>query len=57
MQAEKQRPLGSLSLFVAFLLASINSIAVSSLSVLDTDPSTYVIVVMLMLFAFIMFSR
>ena len=42
--------------FVAFLLASINSIAVSNLNVLDTDPSTYVIVVVLMLFVFMFFS-
>ena len=56
MEHRKAKTLGIAALFVAFLLASINSIAVSSLSVLDTDPSTYVIVVMLMLFLFMVFS-
>lgn len=48
--------LGMAVLFVAFLLGAINSIATTTLSVLDNDPATYVIVVMLMLFVFICFS-
>jgi exosortase/archaeosortase family protein len=56
MEHRKAKILGIAVLFVASLLASINSIAASSLSVLDTDASTYVIVVMLMLFVFMLFS-
>jgi exosortase/archaeosortase family protein len=56
MDHRKSKILGIAVLFVAFLLASVNSIAASSSSVLDTDPSTYVIVVMLMIFVFMLFS-
>ncbi len=47
--------IGIATLFVAFLLGSFNSIAKTGFSILDTDSTTYIIVVMLMLFAFIVF--
>ncbi len=56
MNAGRAKAIGVSVLLSAFLLASINSMAASSLSVLDTDPGTYVIVVMLMLFVFMLFS-
>jgi exosortase/archaeosortase family protein len=56
MEHRRAKTLGIAVLLAAFFLASVNSMAASSLSVLDTDPSTYVIVVMLMLFIFMLFS-
>jgi exosortase/archaeosortase family protein len=56
MERRQAKILGISVLIAAFLLASANSIVVGSINVLDTDPSTYVIVVMLMLFVFMAFS-
>lgn len=50
-----KKTLGIVILFVSFLIASINSILITNFSILDTDPGTYAIVVMLMLFLFIVF--
>ncbi len=43
-------------MLAAFFLASFNSLSRTGLSISDTDPSSYIIVVMLMLFPFILFS-
>ncbi len=43
-------------LFAAFFIAAYNSLSVTSLSISDSDPAGYVIVPMLMLFVFILFS-
>ena len=43
-------------LFVATLLTMACTVLVTNFSILDTDPTSYVIVVMLMLFVFILFS-
>ena len=56
MASDSRKVLGIVLLFAGVLLASFNTIAVTNLSVLDTDPATYIIVVMLMMFAFIAFS-
>lgn len=56
MRNKKAKILGIVVLFVAFLIASFGSLSITNLSVLDTDPSTYIIVVMLMLFVFIFFA-
>ncbi|MGI0133978.1 MAG: archaeosortase/exosortase family protein [Candidatus Micrarchaeaceae archaeon] len=53
---DRGKLLGISVLFAAFLIGAINSIATTGLSVLDNDPATYVVVVMLMLFVFIAFS-
>ncbi|MDE1868426.1 MAG: exosortase/archaeosortase family protein [Candidatus Micrarchaeota archaeon] len=53
---DRARLFGISVLFVAFLLGAINSISATSLSILDNDPASYIIVVMLMLFVFIAFS-
>ncbi|MGI0100553.1 MAG: archaeosortase/exosortase family protein [Candidatus Micrarchaeaceae archaeon] len=50
------KALGIAVLLIAFLIASFNSLAATGLSILDTDASTYIVVVMLMLFLFICFS-
>ena len=47
---------GIIILFIAVLLSTAVEISRTSFSVLDTDPTTYVIVAMLMLFTFIVFS-
>jgi exosortase/archaeosortase family protein len=47
---------GIIVLFVAVLMSTIVIISKANFSILDTDPSTYVIVVMLMAFALIVFS-
>ncbi len=56
MGNKRAKILGILVILVAFLIASFNSLSVTSLSILDTDASTYIIVVMLMIFLFIVFS-
>lgn len=55
MAGKKRKILGIVVLFVAFLIASLGSLAITSTSILDTDPGTYIIVVILMLFLFILF--
>ena len=50
MESKKAKMLGIAVILAAFLLGSINSILATGPSVTDTDPSTYIIVVMLMLF-------
>lgn len=47
---------GIIVLFIAVLLSTAIIISRASFSILDTDPATYVIVVMLMVFALIVFS-
>lgn len=56
MEKRKTKFLGIIVIFVSFLIASISSLYITNPSVLDTDPTTYIIVVMLMLFVFIAFS-
>ncbi len=56
MSGKSTKLIGIAVIFAAFLIAAFNSMSITSLSILDTDPGTYVIVVMLMLFAFIIFS-
>ncbi len=56
MGNKRAKILGIAIIFVAFLITAFGSLAVTNLSILDTDASTYVIVVMLMLFVFICFS-
>ncbi len=56
MRTDTGKVLGIGVLFVAVLLAMVTTIAVTNFTILDTDPTTYVIVVMLMLFALIVFS-
>ena len=55
MKGVSQKTVGIAALFVAFLLGSVNSIARTGFSILDTDSTTYIIIVMLMMFAFIVF--
>ncbi len=55
MRGVGPKTIGIAVLFVAFLLGSVNSIARTSFSILDTDSTTYIIIVMLMIFAFIAF--
>lgn len=55
MGNKKGKIFGILIVFIAFLIASLSSLAVTNPSVLDTNPATYIIVVMLMLFVFILF--
>ena len=50
MDGKKTKMLGIAVIIAAFLLGSINSIMATNPSITDTDPSTYIIVVMLMLF-------
>ena len=56
MERRRAKMLGILVVLAAFLLGSVNSIAATGMNVTDTDPSTYIIVVMLMLFLLIVFS-
>ena len=56
MGNKRAKILGIVVILVAFFIISFNSLRITSPSVLDTDPSTYIIVVMLMLFVFIIFS-
>ena len=56
MATDSKKVLGIALLLAGFLLASANTISVTGFSVLDTDATTYVIVVMLMLFLFMLFS-
>ena len=48
--------LGIAAIFLSFLIASAYSLSITNPGILDTDPATYIIVVMLMLFLFILFS-
>jgi len=52
----KNKALGIIVILVLFLVTALNSLLITNLSILDTDASTYVIVVMLMLFVFIVFA-
>ncbi|MGC8651632.1 MAG: exosortase/archaeosortase family protein [Candidatus Micrarchaeia archaeon] len=54
--ADKGKTIGIIVLLVAFALGAVNSVLVTNPSILDTDSSTYVIVVMLMLPVMIIFS-
>ena len=56
MRTDPGKVFGIIVLFVATLLAMAGTILSTNLSVLDTDPASYVIVVMLMLLVFIFFS-
>ncbi len=53
---KKIRSHGLLVLFIATLIMLINPLRITSFSILDTDPSTYIIVPMLMLLMFILFK-
>ncbi|MCL5122698.1 MAG: exosortase/archaeosortase family protein [Candidatus Marsarchaeota archaeon] len=55
LQRSKTRLLGLLIILVAFAIAIANSLSITQFQVSDTDPMTYVIVVMLMSLLFIMF--
>lgn len=52
MGNNKGKLVGIIIVLLAFFLSSINSILTTGFNVLDTDPSTYIIVVMLMIFLF-----
>ncbi|HIH50183.1 MAG: exosortase/archaeosortase family protein [Candidatus Micrarchaeaceae archaeon] len=56
MEKRRGKFLGIIAIFLSFLIASAYSLSITNPSILDTDPATYVIVVMLMLFLFILFS-
>ncbi len=56
MRTDPGKALGIAILFAAMLLATFGTLLATSFSVLDTDPASYIIVVMLMLFVFIVFS-
>ncbi len=56
MEKRRGRFLGIIAIFLSFLIASAYSLSITNPSILDTDPATYIIVVMLMLFLFILFS-
>jgi exosortase/archaeosortase family protein len=56
MNKKEGKFLGIFVVFISLLIASIGSLSITNLSVLDTDPSTYIIVVLLMEFLFIIFS-
>ncbi len=55
MRGVNRKTIGIAVLFVAFLLGAVNSIARTSFTILDTDSTTYIIIVMLMIFPFIAF--
>ncbi len=55
MNANKERLFGIAIMAAGLLLATINSIAATSMQISDSDPTTYIIVVMLMLFPFLFF--
>ena len=48
--------LGIVIVFIAFLIVAFNSLSITNPNILDTDASTYIIVVMLMTFVFICFA-
>ncbi len=56
MRTDPGKVFGIIVLFVATLLVMAGTLLSTNLSVLDTDPASYVIVVMLMLLVFIVFS-
>ncbi|HVC58594.1 MAG TPA: archaeosortase/exosortase family protein, partial [Candidatus Acidoferrales bacterium] len=56
MNYKGAKTLGMAIVMVAFLVGAFNSIWITNPSILDTDPSTYVIVVMLMSFVFLAFG-
>ena len=56
MRTDPGKAFGIVVLLVATLLAMAGTLLATNFSVLDTDPASYVIVVMLMLFIFIVFS-
>ncbi|MDE1833040.1 MAG: exosortase/archaeosortase family protein [Candidatus Micrarchaeota archaeon] len=56
MNYKGAKTLGMAIVIVAFLAGAFNSILITNPSILDTDPSTYVIVVMLMSFVFLVFG-
>ncbi len=51
----KGRVLGIAAIFAALLLSMANSFSITSFTISDVDPTTYTIVVMLMLFLFLAF--
>ena len=55
MADKRAKIFGILVVLVAFLVASFSSLAITSPNILDTDASTYIIVVMLMIFVFLVF--
>ncbi len=55
MGIDRKKLLGIAIVLIAFLISAINSISITSFSILDTDPGTYIIVVMLMIFLFCCF--
>ncbi len=48
--------IGIVVLLVAVAIATINSITITPFNIADTNPTTYIVVVMLMMFLFILFS-
>ncbi|HUC38700.1 MAG TPA: archaeosortase/exosortase family protein [Candidatus Acidoferrum sp.] len=55
MRTDPGKVFGILVMFAAILLSMVGTLATTSPSILDTDAATYVIVVMLMLFPFLLF--
>ena len=53
---ERSKAIGIIALLAAFIIGALNSILITNPSILDTDSSTYIIVVMLMLPLLIIFS-
>ncbi|MDE1811184.1 MAG: hypothetical protein KGH66_04030, partial [Candidatus Micrarchaeota archaeon] len=56
MNSKRAKILGMAVVMLAFLVGTFNSIWITNPSVIDTDPSTYIIVVMLMSFVFLLFG-
>jgi exosortase/archaeosortase family protein len=56
MRTDPGKVFGIAVLFAATLLTMVGTILVTGFSVLDTDPASYIIVVILMLFVFMLFS-
>lgn len=52
----REKTLGVIVVLIAFFLGSYNVLARTSFVIQDTDPTTYVVVVLLMVFAMLLFS-
>ncbi len=55
MTESNKRIAGILMVFIALLLCTVNSIAITNFTISDTDATTYIIVVMLMAFPLLLF--
>ena len=53
---KKMKLIGLITLLVAFILGFAPSLSITSLTISDSDPNTYIAVVMLMLPIFMLFS-